>query len=190
MAARSDSAAASARCPASAAVTRGWSRRKCTPSTIASTLVTASGRARTTAASSPTQRTMRGERGRMSCSNAAMSERSPTGAPLPVAIDDAGAIEVVGRQLDAHAVAGQDADAEAAHLARDVPEHRVAVVELDAEHGVGQRLDHLALELDLLLLGHGARDATQPFGLAPPLFGPVPPALGGLPLGSVCGGDS
>ena len=36
----------------------------------------------------------------------------------------------------------------------------MAVVELDAEHRVRQRLDHLALELDLLFLGHAARTQT------------------------------
>ena len=63
--------------PASAAVARGGSSRKWTPSTIASTLVTANGRARTTAASSPTQRTTRSERGCISRSNAAISSSSP-----------------------------------------------------------------------------------------------------------------
>ena len=40
----------------------------------------------------------------------------------------------------------------AAHLAGDVAEHHVLVVELDAEHRVGQGLDDLALHLDLLFL--------------------------------------
>src|SRR4051794_27117072 len=79
----------------------------------------------------------------------------------PMAVHDARAIEVVGRQLDPHAIAGEDPDAEAAHLAGDVPEDRVPVVELDAEHGVGQGLHHLALELDLLLLGHGPRSYAR-----------------------------
>src|SRR4051794_29986235 len=141
-------------------MTRGCERRKWTPSTAWSTLTTASGRARTTAASSPTQRRTRGLRrrpGRSSSSKAAMSESSPTGRSwwrLPVAVDDAGAGQVVRRQLAPHAVAREDADPEAAHLAGDVPQHLVVVVELHAEHRVGQGLDDLALELDLLFLGH------------------------------------
>src|SRR4051794_30398997 len=185
MAARSDSAAASARCPASAVDTRGWSRRKCTPSTIASTLVTCSGRARTTAASSPTHRTTRSERGCMRRSNAAMRCSSPSG-PSAVAVDDPRAVEVVGRELHAHAVAGKDADAEAPHLAGDVAEDEVSVVELDAEHRVRERLHDLALELDLVLLGHGEADATSGRrGAGGDQPGTVPPVAG-----ACCGGDS
>src|SRR3954470_22388745 len=154
---RSESAAASARCPASAGDTRGWSRRKWTPSTIASTLTAWNGRARTTAASSPSQRTRRSGRDRSSRSEAAIRGSAPPVAAtceLPVAVDDGGAVEVVRRQLDAHAVAREDADAEAAHLPGDVAEDHVIVVELHAEHRGGEGLDDLALELDLLFLCH------------------------------------
>ena len=72
-----------------------------------------------------------------------------------MAVDDPGAIEVVRRQLDPHAIAREDADPEPAHLAGDVTEHdSVHVVELHAEHRVGQRLNDLALELDFLFLCH------------------------------------
>src|SRR5581483_4163870 len=103
-------------------------------------------------------------------------------------VDDTRAVEVVGRDLAAHLVAGQDADAEAAHLAGDVTEHRVAVLELDPEHRVREGLDDLALELDLLLLGHGGPTIDRgseglrgpwtqpvpvpPVGVAPPVFLP------------------
>jgi hypothetical protein len=46
-----------------------------------------------------------------------------------------------------------------AHLAGDVAEDLVPVVELDLEHGVREGLDDLALHLDLLFLGHGGYDA-------------------------------
>jgi translation initiation factor IF-1 len=72
---------------------------------------------------------------------------------LAVPVDDARAVEVVRRQLDADAIAGQDADAVAAHLAGDVAEDHVVVVELHPEHGVRESLDDLALELDLFFLG-------------------------------------
>ena len=55
-----------------------------------------------------------------------------------------------GRDLDAHAVSGEHADAEAAHLAREVGEDGVPVLELDAEHGVRQRFDDFTVERDLL----------------------------------------
>src|SRR5436305_6946534 len=140
------------------------------PSTIASTETTHSGRARTTAASSPMPRTTReapgacprGAPAALGCtpsahpSSAAMASMSARSAMpvLAVAIDDARAVEVIGRQLAAHAITGEDADAKTPHLARHVAEHYVVVVELDAEHGVGQGLDHLALEFDLVLLCH------------------------------------
>src|SRR6187551_2277424 len=137
----SDSAPASARRPASAGPQAGPSR-KCVPSTITSTEVTASASARTTAASSPSQRTTR-EPGRRSSAARMASIRASS--PMPV--DDPGAVEVVGRDLYAHAVAGEDADAETPHLAG-----HVAVVELHPEHGVRERLDDLSFELDLLFL--------------------------------------
>src|SRR4051795_7446502 len=147
MAARSESAPASARWPTSSGPQRG-PRRKCVPSTIASTEVTASAAARTTAASSPSQRTTRAPGRRSSAAPIASISAS---SPMPV--DDPRAVEVVRRDLDAHPIPRQDPDAEAPHLARDVPEDDVAVVELHPEHGVRERLDHLAFELDLLFLG-------------------------------------
>src|SRR6185503_18261494 len=154
MAARSDSAAASARCPTSSGDAVAPSR-KCTPSTIASTEVTLTGRATTTAASSPLPRRTRSERVPKISRAAAMSANSSTTRlGLPVAVDHACAVEVVRRQLDADAIARQDADAVAAHLAGDVAEDHVVVVELHPEHGVGERLDDLTLELDLLFLAH------------------------------------
>jgi hypothetical protein len=85
-----------------------------------------------------------------------MSPRKPCdfrgleGLRLPVPVDDPAAVEVVWRQLDADAVAGKDADPESAHLAGGVPEGLVAVVQRDPELAVPERLDDLALELDLL----------------------------------------
>src|SRR4051795_10441689 len=71
----------------------------------------------------------------------------------PMAVDDPRPVEVVRRDLHADAVTGEDADAEASHLARDVAENLVPVVELHPEHGVRERLDDLPFELDLLFLG-------------------------------------
>src|SRR5215211_345932 len=75
-----------------------------------------------------------------------------------MAIDDARAVEVVGRDLDTHPVPRQDPDAESAHLPGDVPEHLVAVVELHPEHRVRKRLDDLAFEFDFLFLGQDLDD--------------------------------
>ena len=68
----------------------------------------------------------------------------------------------------------------------------MAVVELDAEHRVGQGLDDLALELDLFLLRHAAwtvAGEVQPVGATPPISG----ATGGVTgagVGVACGGAS
>ena len=55
---------------------------------------------------------------------------------------DAPASEVVGGDLDAYGVAGDDADVVAAHFARQVGEDDMSVAYLDAECGVWERLAH------------------------------------------------
>ena len=115
-----------------------------------------------------------------------------------MAVDDARAIEVVRRQLAAHTVARQDADAEAAHLAGDMAEDDMVVVESHAEHRVREGLDHLALELDFFFLWHaGNRTSDQRIGAyqrvgapaPPPWLGPGVWLLGGAGLvGAGCGG--
>src|SRR3954471_21326704 len=175
MAARSDSAPASARCPTS----RGDAdpSRKCVPSTMTSIEVTENASPRTTAASSPSQRTTReSSRRARAAAIASMSARSRTASQGPaagcrraprsltMAVDDACPVEVVRGDLDAHPVPRQDPDAEPPHLPGDVAEHLVAVVELNPEHGVRERLDDLAFEFDLLFLGHRS-DGTNVGGL-------------------------
>ena len=54
------------------------------------------------------------------------------------AINNPGFVEVVWRHLHPHAVADGQADKAFAHLARDVREHFVAVIELGPEHRPGQ----------------------------------------------------
>src|SRR5438093_8295928 len=104
---------------------------------------------------------------------------------LLVAVGDAAAIEIVGRELDLHTVAGEDADVVAPHLARDVPEDLVFVVQLHLEHRVGQRLGDLALHLDLLFLGHRPKSVADGTNVprtwpcpAPPRGRTSPPASG------------
>ena len=70
------------------------------------------------------------------------------------AVGDPAAGQVVGRQLDADAVAGQDPDEVHPELAADVGQDAMAVLQLDREHGVRQRLDDRALDFDRILLGH------------------------------------
>src|SRR5688572_2722683 len=79
-----------------------------------------------------------------------------TGArSLLLAEDDAALGEIVGGELDLDAVAGQDADEVLAHFAGDDAEDlAVGAVELELEHGVGQRLGNGRFNFDRLLLGH------------------------------------
>src|ERR1035438_4657076 len=60
-----------------------------------------------------------------------------------VAINDSSAVQVVGTQFHGHAVAGQNTNEVLPHPSRNMGQHLVIVLELDLEHGVGQRLgDH------------------------------------------------
>src|SRR5688572_6284246 len=70
-------------------------------------------------------------------------------------VRDPAAGQVVGRQLHADAVSRQDADEVHPKLAADVGEHAMAVLELDREHRVRERLDDRSLDFDRVSLGHG-----------------------------------
>src|SRR5216117_2750043 len=69
-----------------------------------------------------------------------------------MSVDDPAARQVVRRELDVDAVAGEDLDPVAPHLAGRVAEGLVAVVEEDLVHAVAEGLDDLPLELDLVFL--------------------------------------
>src|SRR5256885_4261929 len=75
-----------------------------------------------------------------------------------VAIDDAAARQVVRRHLDRDLVARQDLDEVHPHLARDVGQQPVAVLQLHAKRRVRERLDHGAFDLDALFFRQ-----TDPF---------------------------
>src|SRR5438105_2750063 len=81
--------------------------------------------------------------------------RTFTTEPLLVAVGDATTAEVVRRELDLHAVTGEDADVVHAHLPGDVREHLVPVLELDTEHRVGERFDDRSFHEDRVVLGLG-----------------------------------
>ncbi|VVT10881.1 conserved hypothetical protein [Sphingomonas sp. EC-HK361] len=81
------------------------------------------------------------------------SGRSRTAAARHEAIGDAALGQIVGRQFDQHFVADEHADAVLAHLSGRVTEDFVIILEPDAEHRVGQKLDHLAAHFEELFLG-------------------------------------
>ena len=56
--------------------------------------------------------------------------------------------QIVGRHLHFYFISGKDLDVMHAHLPRDMGRKHVTVVQLDAEHGVGQRLDDRAVPFD------------------------------------------
>src|SRR4051794_2156986 len=75
-----------------------------------------------------------------------------------VAVDDPAARQVVGRQLHHDLVLGEDPDVVLTHLAADVRQDLVPVLELHPEHRVGQGFDDPALDLDgAVLLRHVLR---------------------------------
>jgi len=79
---------------------------------------------------------------------------------LLVAIDDPAATQVIRTQLDDHAIAWQYPDVVHPHLAADVSQNLVPVVELHPEERVGQGLNYRALNLDgTVFLGHVLRDS-------------------------------
>src|SRR3954462_936481 len=81
---------------------------------------------------------------------------------LLVPVDDPTAGQAVRRQLDHHSVFRKDADVVLPHLAADVRQDPVPVGELDAEHGVRQRLDPAPLALDgAFLLRHVLRPLSS-----------------------------
>ena len=66
--------------------------------------------------------------------------------PLLVAVRDSTPGEVVWGELNLNLVARKNADVVHTHLSGDVRQNFVAILELDAEHGVRQRLDNGAFE--------------------------------------------
>ena len=82
--------------------------------------------------------------------------------PLLVPVDDAPAGQVVRRKLDDDPVLGKDADVVLPHLAADMSQYLVTIGKLHTEHGVRQRLDHSAFDLDgSVFLWHVLRYLTS-----------------------------
>ena len=67
---------------------------------------------------------------------------------LLVPINDPTSGEVVGTKFNDYAILREDSDVVLTHLSADVSENLVSVGKLDAKHGVRQRLNNRALDLD------------------------------------------
>src|SRR3990170_2363310 len=83
-----------------------------------------------------------------------LAEASTRRIVLLEAIGDAALGQIVRGQLDQHFVAGQHADAVLAHLAGGMAKDLVAVLQLYAEHGVGQQFNHLPAHFEEFFLSH------------------------------------
>ena len=74
---------------------------------------------------------------------------------LLVAVHDAAAGQVVGRKLHHDAILGEDTDVVLPHLSADVGENLVSVLQLNAEHRIGQGFDDTTLDLyGTVFFGH------------------------------------
>src|ERR671921_1571658 len=73
----------------------------------------------------------------------------------PEPVSDPSPAQVVGAQLHLHPVARQYTDVVHPHLARDVRQHVVPVLQLDPELRVGQRLGYGAFNLYDVFFGQG-----------------------------------
>jgi len=78
-------------------------------------------------------------------------------------INDPGFIDVVGRHLELHAVAGGQADEALAHFARNVGEDGVVVGQLHPEHGAGENGSDLPFEFDSFFRIHIFCGTGAPF---------------------------
>jgi hypothetical protein len=61
---------------------------------------------------------------------------------LFVSVNNSSAIQIVGRELNCHFVARQDADKILAHFAGNMGQNLVLVFQFHLEHGIRQRLNH------------------------------------------------
>src|ERR1700680_2231519 len=69
-----------------------------------------------------------------------------------IPIDDPATRQIVGRELDCHLIACKNAYKILSHLARNMRQHLVLVVQLHPEHRVRQRLDHRGHHFDGIFL--------------------------------------
>ena len=71
-----------------------------------------------------------------------------------MAIDDAAPAEVIGGDLDGYSIAFENADAKAAHLARDFGEHGVVVPDFYPERRIPEYFGYRSFELECFFLRH------------------------------------
>ena len=70
------------------------------------------------------------------------------------AVDDEAVGEIVRRDCDGHAIAGNHFDVEPPEASTDASEEGVSLITLDTKVSAGQRFDHLALNLNEIVSCH------------------------------------
>ena len=86
---------------------------------------------------------------------------------LLVPINDPTSGEVVGTEFNDYAILREDSNVVLTHLSADVSKNFVSVGKLDAEHGVRQRLNNRALNLDgTVFFSQGALSSLSVFKIA------------------------
>jgi hypothetical protein len=76
------------------------------------------------------------------------------GRGLTLSIDNSSAIQIIGGNFYDDAVSGNDSDKVLAHLAGNMGQDFVSIVEFDPKLRVRQRLDDAAFDLNGLFFGH------------------------------------
>ena len=91
--------------------------------------------------------------------------------------------QIVGRDLHAHPIAGNNPDEVFAHLAGDMSEHNMSVGQFQPEHRARQDIDHNSFSNNRLFFSHREKAAftedsarNQPIAQAEPKFGVLPGA--------------
>src|ERR1700730_12950616 len=77
----------------------------------------------------------------------------PSSCKLLIAVDDAAARQIVRRKLHGYFVSRENTNKIFAHLAGNVRQHLMLILQLHSKHGVRQRLNHRGHNFDGVLLG-------------------------------------
>src|SRR4030088_1421428 len=86
------------------------------------------------------------------CARAIVSRRTNESALVPEG--DASSRQVVGRDFESYAIAGENSNAESPHLSRDRGVHVVTVVHLHAELRIRQHFSDRSFQLDCFFFCH------------------------------------
>src|SRR5205823_14480401 len=107
-------------------------------------------------------------------------------AGLFITVDNSSAIQIVGRKLHSDFIARQNAYEVLAHLAGNMRQHLMFVLQLHPEHGIGQRFQNRCHYLNRVFLAHSLLESSRclsPSAFSNPFTPSLPRSLG-LAVGS------